>query len=64
MREENRIKVLSFNKSETNSDHVYRVIDVLSLKIMQNLIEEPLSIKLREKAGFIAETQEMVRINE
>lgn len=41
MREKNRIKVLSLYKNETHSDHVYRVIDVLSLKNMQNLIEEP-----------------------
>ena len=64
MREKYGIKVLAFGKNETDSDHVYTVIDVPSLEIMQNLMKEPEMIKLRENAGVITETQEMVRINE
>ena len=64
MREKHGIKVLAYGKNETDSDHVYTVIDVPSLEIMQNLMKEPEMIKLRENAGVIAETQEMVRINE
>ena len=64
MREKHGIKVLAFGTNEADSDHVYTVIDVPSLEIMQNLMKEPEMIKLRENAGVIAETQEMVRINE
>ena len=64
MREKHGIKVLAYGKNETDSNHVYTVIDVPSLEIMQNLMKEPEMIKLRENAGVIAETQEMVRINE
>ena len=64
MREKHGIKVLAFGTNEADSDHVYTVIDVPSMEIMQNLMKEPEMIKLRENAGVIAETQEMVRINE
>ena len=64
MREKHGIKVLAFGKNEADSDHVYTVVDVPSLEMMQNLMKEPEMIKLRENAGVIAETQEMVRINE
>ena len=47
-----------------NNDHVFTVIDLPSLEVMQNLMKEPEMIKLRENAGVIAETQEMVKINE
>ena len=45
-----------------DSDHIYTVIDVPSLEVMQNLMKEPQMIKLRENAGVISETQEMVTI--
>ena len=64
MREKHGIKVLAFGKNETDSHHVYTVIDVPSLEIMQNLMKEPEMIKLRENAGVISETQEMVTIQE
>ena len=64
MREKHGIKVLAFGTNEADSDHVYTVIDVPSLEIMQNLMKEPEMIKLRENGGVIAETQEMVKINE
>ena len=64
MREKYGIIVLAFGKNETDSDHVYTVIDVPSLEIMQNLMKEPEMIKLRENAGVISETQEMVTIQE
>ena len=47
-----------------DSDHIYTVIDVPSLEVMQNLMKEPEMIKLRENAGVISETQEMVTIQE
>ena len=64
MREKHGIKVLAFGKNQADKDHVYTVIDVPSLEIMQNLMKEPEMIKLRENAGVIAETQEMIKINE
>jgi hypothetical protein len=64
MREKHGIKVLAFGTNEADSDHVYTVIDVPSMEIMQNLMKEPGMIKLRENAGVIAETQQMVTINE
>ena len=64
MREKHGIKVLAFGTNEADSDHVYTVIDVPSMEIMQNLMKEPEMIKLRENAGVISETQEMVTIQE
>ena len=48
MREKHGIKVLAFGKNETDSDHVYTVIDVPSLEIMQNLMKEPEMIKFHQ----------------
>ena len=64
MREKHGIKVLAFGKNETDSDHVYTVIDVPSLEIMQNLMKEPEMIKLREEAGAKIETQTFVKLIE
>ena len=64
MREKHGIKVLAFGTNEADSDHVYTVIDIPSLEIMQNLMKEPEMIKLREQAGVNSETQEMITIKE
>ena len=64
MREKHGIKVLAFGQSEMDNDHVYNVIDVPSLEVMQNLKKEPKMTKLREQAGVNSETQEMITIKE
>ena len=64
MREKHGIKVLAFGQNKMESDHIYTVIDVPSLEVMQNLMKEPEMIKLRENAGVLSETQEMVTIQE
>jgi hypothetical protein len=64
MRQEHGIKVLAYGQNEMDSDNVYTVTEVPSLETMQNLMKEPEMLKLREDAGVIAETQEMVRIKE
>ncbi len=64
MREKHGIKVLAFGQNKMDNDHVYTVIDVPSLEVMQNLMKEPKMIKLREQAGVISETQEMITIKE
>ena len=35
-----------------NNDHVFTVIDLPSLEVMQNLMKEPEMIKLREHQGW------------
>ena len=53
MREKHGIKVLAFGKNETDSDHVYTVIDVPSLEIMQKLMKERNKLsKYRSKEAF------------
>mgnify|MGYP001232588281 CR=1 FL=1 len=47
-----------------DNDHVYTLINVPSLEVMQNLNKEPKMTKLREQAGVIFETQEMITIKE
>ena len=64
MRKEYGIKVLAYGQNEVDIDNIYTVTEVPSIEIMQNLMKEPEMIKLREDAGVIAETQEMVRIIE
>ena len=58
------LRFLHLVKNKMESDHIYTVIDVPSLEVMQNLMKEPEMIKLRENAGVISETQEMVTIQE
>ena len=64
IRQYHGIKVLAYGQNEMDSDNVYTVTEVPSLETMQNLMKEPEMLKLREDAGVIAETQEMVRIKE
>ena len=64
MRKEHGIKVLAYGQNEMNSDHIYTVIDVPSLETMQKLMQEPEMIKLRENAGVISESQEMIKLKE
>ena len=47
-----------------DNDHVYSLINVPSLEVMQNLKKEPKMTKLREQAGVNSETQEMITIKE
>lgn len=64
MREKHGIKVLAFGQNKMESDHIYTVIDVPSLETMQKLMQEPEMIKLRENAGVISESQEMIKLKE
>ena len=64
MRKDYGIKVLAYGQNEVDIDNIYTVTEVPSIETMQNLMKEPEMVKLREDAGVIAETQEMVRIIE
>ena len=64
MREKHDIKVLAFGQNEMDNDHFYTVIDIPSLEVIKNLMKEPEMTKLREQAGVIFETQEMIAIKE
>ena len=64
MRKEYGIKVLAYGQNAMNSNHIYTVIDVPSLETMQKLMQDPEMIKLRENAGVISESQEMIQLKE
>ena len=63
-RQDHGINVLAYGHEEGNKDKVWVCMDVESMEKMMSTVDKPEMIKLRENAGVIAETQEMVRINE
>ena len=57
IRQKYNVKILAYGHEKNNENNVYSVIELPSLKTMQNMLKEPEMIELRENAGVIFETQ-------
>ena len=63
-RQKNEIYLLAYGHEVDNENKVWVVMDVPSMEHMAGVINKPEMIKLREEAGAIIETQQMIRLVE
>ena len=63
-RAENKMNPLAYGHEDGNENKVWVVIDVPSMEHMASVINKPEMIKLREEAGTIIETQQIIKLVE
>ena len=61
---ENEIFLLAYGHEKDNEKKVWVVMEVPSLEHMARIINKPEMVKLREEAGAIIETQQMIPLVE
>ena len=63
-RAENKMNLLAYGHEDGNENKVWVVMDVPSMEYIASVINKPEMIKLREEAGTIIETQQIIKLVE
>jgi len=60
IREKYGMKILAYGHPKNNENKIYQVIEVPSMEVMQEAMQDPEITKLRTDAGVNLESQEVV----
>jgi hypothetical protein len=63
-RQENQMNLLAYGHEEGNENKVWVVMDVPSMEHMAGVMNKPEMIKIRQEAGAILASQQMIKLVE